>query len=213
MRETGCASRSASTDMTGVQRVLHVPFEDIARHRCMISDNLRRCGIPECDREDVMQEILFGAWLAVEAGRFHARENLSVKEAVKRWLHCVTWHHIVRYREHQDRWEKGRGSYTHPAMYGDVPPPIAQVEARCSLRCLERLDPAARYAVAVSALGYTTEETGAEVGKSPNTIQSRLRRGRAQLRRTLRSENAPTPLAIRIALASMPPLRQLNSYG
>ncbi|XXY13558.1 sigma factor-like helix-turn-helix DNA-binding protein [Sorangium sp. So ce216] len=179
----------------------------------MIMDNLRRLEVPECDRSDVMQEILLSAWRTVEAGRFHASERLSVTKAVRRWLFIVTWHHTTHYREHQHQWEKGRASYTHPAVDGYMPPPSEQVEARVSLRGLERIEPPLRDAVADSALGYTAEEIAAEHGQNPNTIQHRLQRGRKRLRRALRLKDAPTLLALRSMLARIAPLRPLNSYS
>ncbi|WP_437720969.1 RNA polymerase sigma factor [Sorangium sp. So ce861] len=179
----------------------------------MIRDSLRRLKVPECDRSDVMQEILLSAWRTVEAGGFHASDCLSGAKAVRRWLFVVTWHHTTHYREHQHQWEKGRASYKHPAMDGYMPPPSEQVEARLSLRGMERLDPCLRDAVADSALGYTAEEIAAEYGQNPNTIQHRLERGRKQLRRALRLKDAPTLLALRSMLARIAPLRPLNSYG
>ncbi|WP_437338481.1 RNA polymerase sigma factor [Sorangium sp. So ce394] len=169
----------------------------------MIKDNLCRLQIPECDHQDVMQEILLSAWHTVEVGGFHASEHLSVRQAVRRWLFVVTWHHITHYREREQKWEKGRDAYTHPAIDEYAPPPFGQVEARLSLRCMERLKPEVREVLADSALGYTAEEIAARLGQNPNTIQGRLERGREQLRRTLRSRNAATPLAIRSMLASM----------
>ncbi|WP_437996249.1 sigma factor-like helix-turn-helix DNA-binding protein [Sorangium sp. So ce185] len=181
------------------------------RNSSIIKDNLRRLKVPECDRSDVMQDILLSAWRTVEAGGFHASERLPVNTAVRRWLFVVTWHHTTHYREHQHQWEKGRASYTHPAIDGYMPPPSEQVEARLSLRGLERLDPLLRDAVADSALGYTAEEIAAEHGQNPNTIQNRLVRGRKQLRRAVRLKDAPTLFALRSMLARMAPLGPLSS--
>ncbi|MGK3982347.1 sigma-70 family RNA polymerase sigma factor [Sorangium sp. So ce136] len=179
----------------------------------MIRDNLRRLNVPECDRSDVMQEILLSAWRTVEAGGFHASERLPVKAAVRRWLFVVTWHHTTRYRERQRQWEKGCASYMHPAADGYMPPPFKRVEARLSLRGLELIEASLRDAVADSALGYTAVEIATGRGQNPNTIQHRVERGREQLRRVLRLKDAPTLRAIRSMLASMLPLPQLNSYG
>ncbi|HTN87545.1 MAG TPA: sigma-70 family RNA polymerase sigma factor [Sorangium sp.] len=210
MGERGRPSRSEEMGMRSGTRV---PFEAIVQNSFMIRDSLRRLKVPECDRSDVMQEILLSAWRTVEAGGFYVSERLSVKKAVRHWLFVVTLHHTTHYREHQHQWEKGRASYKHPAMDGYMPPPSEQVEARLSLRGLERLDPCLRDAVADSALGYTAEEIAAEYGQNPNTIQHRLERGRKQLRRALRLKDAPTLLALRSMLARIAPLRPLNSYG
>ncbi|AUX20922.1 ECF family RNA polymerase sigma factor [Sorangium cellulosum] len=202
----GERSRTAGSAAAGTRSGLRVPFENIARHRCMIMDNQRRLKIPACDRSDVMQEILLSAWRTVETGGFHASECRSVGESVRRWLYVVTWHHTTHYRERQHQWEKGRDSRVCSAINDVVLPPFEQVEARLCLRRLERIDPALRDVVADSALGYTAEEIAAERGQNPSTIQHRVERGREQLRRMLRSKNAPAPLAIRGMLASMPPL-------
>ncbi|WP_437576865.1 RNA polymerase sigma factor [Sorangium sp. So ce887] len=210
MGERRRASHSADV---GMRPEVGVLFDAIVQHSSMIRDRLRRLKVPECDREDVLQNILHSAWRTVETGGFHAREHLSMKEALRRWLHVVVWHHTTHYRENQDRWEKGRDSYTNSAIDGHLPPPSGQVEAQLSLRRLERIDPALRDAVVDSALGRTAEEIAAELGQNPNTIQGRLARDREQLRRALRLHDAPTLPAIRSMLASMPPLRELSSYG
>ncbi|WP_437933822.1 sigma-70 family RNA polymerase sigma factor [Sorangium sp. So ce341] len=209
----GERDRLSRSEEVGMRSGTRVSFEVIARNSSMIRDNLRRLKVPECDQSDVMQEILLSAWRTVEAGGLYVSERLSIKKAVRHWLFVVTWHHITHYREHQHQWEKGRASYTHPAMDGYMPPPSEQVEARLSLRGLERLDPPLRDAVANSALGYTAQEIAAEHGQNPNTIQHRLERGRKQLRRAHRLKDAPTLLALRSMLATMAPLRLLNRYS
>ena len=132
---------------------------------------------------------------------------------MNRWLFVVTWHHTTHYRERLHKWEKCRVSHAPSAFDDHVPPPHGQVEARLTLRGLERLDPALRDVVVDSALGCTAEEIATERGQNPNTVQGRVQRGRERLRRTLRLKGAPTLLALRSMLASMSPLRQLNSYG
>ncbi|WP_237245726.1 MULTISPECIES: RNA polymerase sigma factor [Sorangium] len=150
-----------------------------------------------------MQEILLSAWRTVEAGGFNASERLSIKQAVRRWLFTVTLHHITHYREREQKWDKSRSAYTHLEMDEYAPSPFGQVEARLSLRCIERLKPELRDILADSALGYTAEEIAAKLGQNPNTIQGRLERGRKHMRRTLRSRNAATPLGIRSMQARM----------
>lgn len=204
--------RASHSVNVGRRPEVHSSFDAIVQHRSMIMDSLRRLKIPACDRADVLQDILLSAWRTIEAGRFHAPEHLSMKDALRRWLHVVAWHHTTHYRANQDRWERGRDSYTRSAIDGHAPPPSAQVEARLNLRHLDRIDPALRDTVVDAALGRTAEEIAADLGQNPNTIQGRLARGREQLRRALRLNDAPTLLALRSMLARMAPLRPLNSY-
>ncbi|WP_437914976.1 sigma factor-like helix-turn-helix DNA-binding protein [Sorangium sp. So ce302] len=147
-----------------------------------------------------------------EAALTDARDQ-SMKQATRRWLDVVVWHHTTHYREFQNRWQKGRDSYAHSAIDDLMPPPSGRVEARLGLRNLERIDPALRDVVMDFALGLTAEEIAAELGQNPNTIQERLARGRDQLRRVLRLNDAPTLPAIRSKLASMSPLREPSREG
>ncbi|WP_437720819.1 RNA polymerase sigma factor [Sorangium sp. So ce861] len=133
-----------------------------------------------------MQEILLSAWRTVDAGGFHARDGLSVQEALRRWLFAVTWHHTTHYREHRHRWDKGRASFTHPAMDGHMPPPFEQVDARLTLRVLQRLKPDLRAVLAEAALGYTATEIAVELRKNPHTTLGRIHRGRRRFREALR---------------------------
>ncbi|WP_438026377.1 sigma-70 family RNA polymerase sigma factor [Sorangium sp. So ce233] len=192
---------------------MQVRLADIVRHIRMIVDVLRQFKVPASDRPDVMQDILLSAWRTVETGGFRPSDRLSKRQAMRRWLYTVAWHHIIHYRERELRWEKGRASYVHPAIDGYVPPPFEQIEARLSLGCLERLKPALRDVVMDAAFGYTAEEIAAELGQNPITIQHRVERGREQFRRALRVKDAPTPLAIKSMLASMPSLAPLKSSG
>ncbi|WP_438041936.1 RNA polymerase sigma factor [Sorangium sp. So ce128] len=192
---------------------VRVAFDAIVQQCSMIRDRLRRLQVPECDRDDVMQDILLSAWRTVEAGGVPAPEHLSMKQATRRWLDVVVWHHTTHYREFQNRWQKGRDSYAHSAIDDLMPPPSGRVEARLGLRNLERIDPALRDVVMDFALGLTAEEIAAELGQNPNTIQERLARGRDQLRRVLHLNDAPTLPAIRSKLASMSPLREPSREG
>ncbi|WP_437715911.1 sigma-70 family RNA polymerase sigma factor [Sorangium sp. So ce448] len=192
---------------------VRVAFDAIVQQSSMIRDRLRRLQVPECDRDDVMQDILLSVWRTVEAGRVPAREHLSMKRATRRWLDVVVWHHTTHYREFQNRWEKGRNSYAHSAIDDPMPSPSGRVEARLSLRNLERIDRALRDVVVDFALGLTAEEIAADLGQNPSTIQEHLARGREQLRRALRMNDAPTLPAIRSMLASMPPLREPSREG
>ncbi|WP_437898058.1 sigma-70 family RNA polymerase sigma factor [Sorangium sp. So ce124] len=179
--------RASDAVDVGMRPEVRVAFDSIVQQRPMIRDRLRRLQVPECDRDDVMQDILLSVWRTVEAGAVPAREHLSMKQATRRWLDVVVWHHTTHYREFQRWWEKGRDSYAHAAIDDPMPSPFGQVEARLSLRHLDRIDPALRDVVVDAALGHTVEEIAAELGQDPSTIQERLARGREQLRRTLRS--------------------------
>lgn len=178
--------RASDAVDVGMRPEVRVTFDVIVQQSPMIRDRLRRLQVPECDRDDVLQDILLSVWRTVEAGGVPAREHLSMKQATRRWLDVVVWHHTTHYREFQRRWEKGRDSYAHAAIEDPMPSPFGQVEARLSLRHLDRIDPALRDAVVDAALGHTAEEIAAELGQDPSTIQEHLARGREQLRRALR---------------------------
>ncbi|WP_437532664.1 sigma-70 family RNA polymerase sigma factor [Sorangium sp. So ce726] len=187
--------RASDAEDVATRPEVRVAFDAIVQQSSKIRDRLRRFQVPECDRDDVMQDILLSVWRTVEAGGVPAREHLSMKQATRRWLDVVVWHHTTHYRQFQNRWEKGLDSYAHSAIDDPMPSPLGQVEARLSLRHLDRIDPALRDAVVDSALGLTAEEIAAELGQNPNTIQERLARGREQLQRSLRLNERRCPQA------------------
>ena len=74
-----------------------------------------------------------------------------------------------------------------PSLAGEPSPsPFGQVEARMTLRCLERLKPELRAVLAGTAVGNTADEIAAELGARPGTTNKRLHRGRKLLRKLLR---------------------------
>jgi RNA polymerase sigma-70 factor (ECF subfamily) len=164
---------------------VRVPFDAIMKQSGMIHTLLRRLVVAPCDRPDVIQEILLSAWCSVETGRFRPSPYLPMKEALRRWLSAVAWHHVFRYRERMNRWYSEYAASTAPGIASHAPSPLGQVEARLALRDLERLTPELRAVLAGTALGYSCKEIAAELGGNPLATNRRMHRGRRQLRKVL----------------------------
>jgi len=174
--------------MTGSRYVsLYVDETELVRELPLVRKVLRANGVQERDLEDVAQEVLVGAWLAIQEGRFRALPGADVRKALQRWLTGVAWRQASHYRDRAcNRYEI---PFSHPGQLvaGEAPPPDAQVAAREALRiALPELPPECLEVVALSAAGATIAEIAEELGIPEGTAASRRRRARERFAQSLR---------------------------
>ncbi|MGK4000642.1 hypothetical protein [Sorangium sp. So ce1024] len=97
-----------------------IPPEAILAESGLIRSMLARCGVPACDRDDVLQECLVGAVVAVREGRYRPEPGLHPRRILQRWLIGISVHQARKYHEKAyRRWELA------------VPRPLAYVAAGC----------------------------------------------------------------------------------
>ncbi|WP_437960387.1 hypothetical protein WME76_48395 (plasmid) [Sorangium sp. So ce119] len=60
---------------------------------------LANCGVPVRDRDDVLQECLIGAVVAVREGRYRPEPRLHPRRVLQRWLIGIAVHLARKYHE------------------------------------------------------------------------------------------------------------------
>jgi len=177
--------------MTGSRYVsLYVDETEFVRELPLILKVLRSNGVQERDLGDVAQDVLLGAWLAVQEGRFKALPGTGadMRKALQRWLTGIAWRQASHYRDRAcNRYEVPYGRPGQLVAGEEAPPPDAQFAAREALRiAVPELPPECLEVLALSATGATTAEIAEELGIPEGTAASRRRRGRMLFAQSLR---------------------------
>ncbi len=174
--------------MTGSRyRPLRVSGAELVRELPLIRQVLRARGVRERDLEDMAQEVLLGAWRAVQEGRFLLVPGDDVRAALQRWLPGVAWRQASHYRD--KAYNRYEIPYGRPGQFvaGESPPPDAQVAAREALRIgVPKLPPECLEVVELAATGATTAEISEELGIPEGTVATRRRRARERFTLSLR---------------------------
>ena len=176
--------------MTGSRYVtLYVDETELVRELPLILKVLRANGVQERDLDDVAQDVLLGAWLAVQEGRFKALPGTGAdrRAGLQRWLSGIAWRQASHYRDRACN--RHEIPFSQPGQYAsrEAPPPDAQVAAREALRlAVPELPPECLEVLALSATGATTAEIAEELGIPEGTAASRRRRGRMLFAQSLR---------------------------
>jgi len=163
-------AKGTSIDPPTVAALLHE--EPFIRRR------LRRYGVDRADLDDVTQDVLLGAWLAIERGRYEPPPRTHPRRALRAWLHGVCRNLASHYRERACRWREVPCAEVPERPGVDVE---GQVMAREALARLASLSPQVRAAVVAAALGDTFAEVGEALGIPASTAAKRVYAGRAAL--------------------------------
>jgi len=141
---------------------------------------LRRAGVGPGDLDDVLQEILLGAWLAIRAGRYRPGPG-GGRARLMAWLATIAFRKRkgVLYRAHRRREILTPDPCRIAADPGADPRP--RIAARAALRALDRLPETLRALVAPMAAGATVSEAARELGIPVRTAFARLQRVRRRL--------------------------------
>lgn len=182
MVEPEFVARAQQGDRAAAQRVLSGLYPSVRKH----IDFLTGFG---SDAEDLAQEALLEIWRALPSYRGDA--------SLKTWALKIAGRRAQRLRWRLFRKERGRVDLE---LAYDVPEDH-RAELVHLARVLERLDPKKREAFVLMEVQELTAEEAAEVvGVPANTVASRCRHAKAELRELLRPEKstdaltkAPTP--------------------
>ncbi|CAN96692.1 ECF-family RNA polymerase sigma factor [Sorangium cellulosum So ce56] len=171
----------------GPARVLTIA--EIAAQEPHIRSALRGLGVPAVDIDDVCQDVVLGAWISAQAGRYrpdHAREPL---DALKRWLFGVCRFHCTHYHERAfrrrevsvaDPWAATGEERVDPGHVGE------RIDAGKALMAIAAMPIWAREVLVLAALGHGGTEIAKLLRIPLGTAGSRLRLARARLKRKLR---------------------------
>lgn len=150
--------------------------------------SLRRLGVSPATIDDAAQDL----WVTV-----HRRlESLDPAASVKAWLFGIARRVASHYRRTEQRHRRKLAAYSVSDVRGSNEP-IKRREAALTMEAfLAKLDETKRIAFVLSEVeGWSAPEIARVVGTSPNTVYSRVRLARAQLRKHLmesESELSPT---------------------
>lgn len=163
--------------------------------------SLRRLGVSPATIDDAAQDL----WVTV-----HRRlESLDPAASVKAWLFGIARRVASHYRRTEQRHRRKLAAYSVSDVRGSSEPMKRREAALTMEAFLAKLDESKRTAFVLSEVeGWSAPEIARVVGTSPNTIYSRVRLARAQLRKHLmesESELSPTACVEAIRTATQPP--------
>ncbi|WP_437898950.1 RNA polymerase sigma factor [Sorangium sp. So ce124] len=171
----------------GPARVLSIA--EIAEQAPFIQSVLRGLGVPVIDIDDVLQDVMLGAWTSSQAGRYRPSSAREPLDALRRWLFGVcaftcTHYHERAFRRREvpvdDPWAATGEERMDPGHVGE------RIDAAEALMAIAALPTWAREVLVLAALGHGGTEI-AELLRIPlGTAGSRLRLARARLARKLR---------------------------
>lgn len=135
------------------------------------------------DADDLVQEVLTGAWRSVKAGRFRPRPERPVAEALQGWLYGVAWRYVNHYR--RKAWRRNEIPVQRlRARLGRGTPSLEDRYAAWEL--LQGLDRLPRWASEILVLhyadGYDTRELSGLIKLGLRAVQIRIARARRDFR-------------------------------
>ena len=145
--------------------------------------SLRRLGVSSATIDDAAQDL----WVTV-----HRRlESLDPAASVKAWLFGIARRVASHYRRTEQRRQRKLEAYAVSDVRRSAEP-MKRGEAAMTMEMfLAQLDETKRIAFVLSEVeGWSAPEIARVVGTSPNTIYSRVRLAREQLRKHLRESDA-----------------------
>ncbi|WP_437713059.1 sigma-70 family RNA polymerase sigma factor [Sorangium sp. So ce448] len=162
---------------------------EIAAQDPLISSVLRGLGVRAVDLDDVCQDVVLGAWMSSQAGRYRPDRTREPLDTLRRWLFGVCRFHCTHYHERafrrrevpvDDPWAATGEERVDPGHVGE------RIDAAEALMAIVGLPLWAREVLVLAALGHGGTEI-ADILRIPlGTASSRLRLARARLARKLR---------------------------
>jgi RNA polymerase sigma-70 factor (ECF subfamily) len=169
---------------SGPARVLTVA--EIAEQVPFIRSVLRGLGVRAVDIDDVIQDVMLGAWISSQAGRYRPDPARDPTDALKRWLFGVCRFHCTHYHERafrrrevpvDDPWAATGEERVDPGHVGE------RIDAAKALMAIAAMPVWAREVLVLAALGHGGTEIAALLRIPLGTAGSRLRLARARLAR------------------------------
>ncbi len=140
--------------------------------------SLRRLGVPTATIDDAAQDL----WVTV-----HRRlESLDPAASVKAWLFGIARRVASHYRRSEQRHRRKLAAYTAADVHGKNEPMKRREAALTMETFLAKLDESKRVAFVLSEVeGWSAPEIARVAGTNPNTVYSRVRLAKEQLRKHL----------------------------
>ncbi|MCC6555728.1 MAG: sigma-70 family RNA polymerase sigma factor [Polyangiaceae bacterium] len=146
-----------------------------------IRNVLRSLRVHDDDLGDVTQDVLFGAWRAMTAGRFRVRPGTPIDDALRSWLFGIAWRQVTHYHDRAHRRREVLSGRLEGVTLVARSNPESEAAARLQLDLVVHLPPPLRSVIVLAAEEITNIEIGERLGISVTTVTLRLRLARAQL--------------------------------
>lgn len=151
-----------------------------------VREHLRCAGILDVDLDDLMQETMTGAVVAVSRGRYRPNPARPPRLVLRRWILGIAMRQLSHFLQRAYRRREVPSGAPGDGYDAEGPGLEPRAIAWETLRALAQLRPERRDVLALTALGLTMGEVGAHLGVNPSTVASRLRLGRRDFARVLR---------------------------
>ncbi|AUX46076.1 hypothetical protein SOCE26_075810 [Sorangium cellulosum] len=165
---------------------VHVEPEAILAESGMLRAVLTNCGVPAADLDDVLQEVLIGALVAVREDRYRPEPDLHPRSVLRRWLVGIAVHQASKYHDKAYRRREVAYADPHRVAHEPAPSPHGPVEARDLLAQLRLLRPRERIILLLVGEGEQVSQVARSLGVPVETAFSRLRLGRKHLAHVLK---------------------------
>ncbi|MCC6556087.1 MAG: sigma-70 family RNA polymerase sigma factor [Polyangiaceae bacterium] len=145
-------------------------------------------GVRACDRKDVVQNVMLGAWASVKAGRFRLRANIEPNAALRAWVGSIAVNQSLKWLDRAyNRREVPCANLRPPELVGDDPE--GRYDAREMWhRAMRTLHEDDRAVLVLAAEGRTLREIATALGLRVGTAAMRLGRVRELVDRIRKGE-------------------------
>ncbi|WP_437835344.1 RNA polymerase sigma factor [Sorangium sp. So ce1153] len=165
---------------------VRIPVERIVAERRWIAALVSAGGVSPRDREDVVQNVILAAWMAVEEGRYRPDASVDPRRALLGWLYGIVWrkvgHHLKR------AWIRREIPVADPWSVQPEPPRDDDLLVQARERILavrlavSRLPQRDREMLALCAVGHGLRDVARRLGMPSSTAVRRVGRARSRLR-------------------------------
>jgi len=151
----------------------------IMEHAPQIQALLLHFKVRPDDVDDLLQEVLAGAWRSMKEGRFRPSPHRPLAEALPGWLYGVVWRYVSHYR--QKAWRRNEIPVRQPrARLGRETSSLEERYAAWEL--LQGLDRLPRWESEILVLhyadGYDTQELSSLTKVGPRAVRLRIAKAR-----------------------------------
>jgi DNA-directed RNA polymerase specialized sigma24 family protein len=167
-------------------------IEQILRETRAIRGVLRKSGVACCERDDVAQDVVLAAWLAIRAGRYQPDPAAPPALALRRWLVRIAYYTAVHHRERAHRRREVAAGVDPWKLAEEVAEDAeSRLGARSELMAVLGIGEADLAAVIERACGATLQELSVALAAPLSTVARRLDRARRKLGANIGREGEP----------------------
>ena len=171
-----------------VGTVTRVDPNAIVRLTPFVRRIVRSMWVRACDRKDVVQNVMLGAWASMEAGRYRLRANVEPNVALRAWVGSIAVNQSLKWLDRAyNRYEVPFASPRASDLVAEDPEGLYDAREMWH-RAMRTLHEADRAVLVLAVEGATLREIASALGIRVGTIAMRLNRVREELDRIREGE-------------------------